>query len=71
MGVKRSELSPFQPQLLLLERGEGLEELGEVDVRVAAGGQGFLGHLPQPAIHVLLLVPGLQATCRGQRRSRK
>ncbi len=30
--------------VVLLEGGEGLEEFCQVDFRVAAGGQGFVGH---------------------------
>lgn len=49
----------------LLERRESLEEFGQVDVRVAAGRQGLLGHLLQPSVHVFLFAPGLHAICEG------
>lgn len=44
---------------LLLEGGEGLEELGQVNLRVAAGGQGFVRHFLQPQIHLSFFFPRL------------
>lgn len=46
--------------VVLLEGGEGLEEFGQVDLRVAAGGQGFVWHLLQPLIHVSFFGPVLE-----------
>lgn len=39
--------------MFLLEGGEGLEEFGQVNLRVAAGDQGFVWHFLQLLIHLL------------------
>lgn len=44
---------------LLLEGGKRLEEFGQVDVRVAAGCQSFVGHVLQPAVHLFFSFPVL------------
>lgn len=56
--------------VVLLEGGEGLEEFGQVNLRVAAGGQGFVRHFLQPPIHIFLSVPMLHTTWR-RRKGRK
>lgn len=52
-----------------LEGGKGLEEFGQVDVRVAAGRQGFVGDFLQPAVRLFLSFPALHTTWK--RRERK
>lgn len=49
---------------VLLEGGEGLEEFGQVNLRVATGGQGFNWHFLQPPIHISFSVPQLCASWR-------
>lgn len=41
--------------VVLLEGGEGLEEFGQVNFRVATGGQGFVWHFFQPPIRILFI----------------
>lgn len=63
--MHRPPLTPLPPLRRAgasLDGGEGLEEFGQVDLRVAAAGQGFVGHLLQPAVDLLLLVPLLRPT---------
>lgn len=43
--------------VILLDGREGLEEFGQVNLRVAAGGQSFVWHFLQPPIHFFLCFP--------------
>lgn len=57
--------------LFLLEGGEGLEEFGQVNIRVATGGQGFLWHFLQPPIRFFFFVQILQAFWRGKKERKR
>lgn len=50
--------------VVLLEGVEGLEEFGQIDLGVAAGGQGFVRHLLQPPVLLLFCLHQLNAIWR-------
>lgn len=53
--------------VVLLDGGEGLEEFSQVNLRVAAGSQGFVWHLLQLSIHFFFSVPILCTTWRWRK----
>lgn len=65
----KASMSFFSLLDILLEGGKRLEEFGQVDVRVAAGCQSFVGHLLQPAVRLLFSFPALRAIWKRRERS--
>lgn len=55
----------------LLEGGKRLEEFGQVNVRVAAGRQSFVGHFLQPAVHLFFFVTAFHAIWKRRRRKQE